>query len=139
MLYCDAITDAITKGLGQQKVCVRYNIITSAMDVVLLFILLPKYGMTGYFASFFITHMVNFVLSIRLLQKLVGKILSARAGILCITATGLSVIASRLVDRSWGSCITFIMLYSALLVLLGIIGQKDIQWFKGLLFTAAAD
>lgn len=139
MLYCDAITDAITKGLGQQKVCVRYNIITSAMDVVLLFILLPKYGMTGYFASFFITHMVNFVLSIRLLQKLVGKILSARAGILCITATGLSVIASRLVDRSWGSCITFIMLYSALLALLGIIGQKDIQWFKGLLLTAAAD
>lgn len=33
MLYCDAITDAMTKGLGQQKVCVRYNIITNSMDV----------------------------------------------------------------------------------------------------------
>ena len=28
-LYCDAITDAMTKGLGQQKICVRYNIFTS--------------------------------------------------------------------------------------------------------------
>ena len=33
MLYCDAIIDAMTKGLGQQKDCVRYNILTSALDV----------------------------------------------------------------------------------------------------------
>ena len=37
MLYCDAIVDAMTKGLGQQKICVRYNILTSSMDVLLLF------------------------------------------------------------------------------------------------------
>ena len=51
MLYCDALTDAMTKGLGQQTACVRYNILTSAMDVAFLYILLPKYGMGGYPAS----------------------------------------------------------------------------------------
>ena len=71
MLYCDVIVDAITKGLGQQKICVRNNIITSAIDVTLLFILLPTYGMSGYFISFFISHFTNFLLSIHLLRKLV--------------------------------------------------------------------
>ena len=53
MLYCDAITDAMTKGLGQQTACVRYNILTSTLDVIFLFLLLPRYGMMGYFVSFF--------------------------------------------------------------------------------------
>lgn len=69
MLYCDIIIDAITKGLGQQKFSVRNNIITSAVDVTLLFILLPIYGMRGYFISFFVSHFINFLLSIWLLRK----------------------------------------------------------------------
>ena len=73
MLYCDAITDAMTKGLGQQKLCVRNNILTSALDVALLYILLPKYGMQGYFASFLVTHLLNFTLSIRLLLRITGE------------------------------------------------------------------
>lgn len=91
MLYCDAITDALTKGLGEHKACVRYNIITSAMDVALLFVLLPRYGMDGYFLSFALTHAVNFVLSIRRLLRLTGlrvpvrtpvkAVLSACAGV----------------------------------------------------------
>lgn len=71
-LYCDAITDAMTKGLGQQKICVRYNILTSAMDVLLLFLLLPKYGMHGYYSSFTITHLLNFALSFRRLLTITG-------------------------------------------------------------------
>ena len=75
MLYCDAITDAMTKGLGQQKMCVRYNILTSALDVIFLYVLLPKYGMMGYFASFFVTHLINFILSLRQLLKITGEAL----------------------------------------------------------------
>ena len=73
MLYCDAITDAMTKGLGQQKKCVRYNILTSALDVLFLWLLLPGYGMTGYFVSFAVTHAINFLLSLRLLLKITGE------------------------------------------------------------------
>lgn len=73
MLYCDAITDAMTKGLGQQKVCVRYNIITNFMDVLFLYFLLPEFGMQGYFFSFFVTHLVNFILSLRRLLIITGR------------------------------------------------------------------
>lgn len=71
-LYCDAITDAMTKGLGQQKICVRYNILTSFLDVVFLFLLLPVYGMKGYFVSFLVTHLINFLLSLRRLSIITG-------------------------------------------------------------------
>ncbi|MBR2224071.1 MAG: hypothetical protein IJ973_07065, partial [Christensenellaceae bacterium] len=51
MLYCDALTDAITKGLGQQKACVRYNIITSSMDVAFLYMLLTTSSVSMPFLS----------------------------------------------------------------------------------------
>ena len=54
MLYCDAIVDAMIKGMGQQTASVRYNIVTNLLDVVFLYLLLPEYGMRGYFVSFLI-------------------------------------------------------------------------------------
>ena len=70
MLYCDAITDAMIKGLGQQTVSVAYNITTNFLDVVFLWLLLPKYGMNGYFFSFLVTHLLNFLLSLHRLLKI---------------------------------------------------------------------
>lgn len=61
MLYCDNVTDAMIKGLGEQKASVRYNILTNTMDVAFLYILLPKYGIVGYFISFLVTHVINFI------------------------------------------------------------------------------
>lgn len=72
MLYCDMVTDAMTKGLGQQKICLRYNIFTSALDIIFLFLLLPKFGLAGYYFSFAITHGINFCLSLRRLLMLVN-------------------------------------------------------------------
>lgn len=133
MLYCDAIVDAMTKGLGQQKICVRYNIVTSAMDVVLLFLLLPKYGMDGYFLSFFVTHLINFLLSIRLLQKLTGKLLPFHIWSLCLMATAGSVFAARWVSSPACSCAAFALLFFCLLVLFGVIDKNELRWLKGLI------
>ena len=139
MLYCDAIVDAMTKGLGKQKICVRYNIITSAMDVALHFILLPQYGMIGYFLSFFITHLINFILSLRLLSKIVDKIISRKIGFRCIAAASFSIILTRYLTYPWISCLAYIILFTSLLTLLGVIGEKDKRWLKGLLFPTIAD
>lgn len=65
MLYLDAITDGMLKGLAEQVSCVRYNTITSLLDVVLLFLLLPRYGIEGYVFSFTVTHAINLFLSLR--------------------------------------------------------------------------
>lgn len=133
MLYCDSVTDAMIKGLGQQKISVRYNIFTSAMDVALLFILLPRYGMSGYLFSFAVTHGINFILSIRRLLQISGEkirlhipILTILSGCVCVTAAGF-------VSSPTGRSIAYILLLGSSLSLLGIIGKEDIVWVKGLI------
>lgn len=132
MLYCDAIIDAMNKGLGQQKICVRYNILTAALDVLFLFLLLPKYGMNGYFASFFVTHLLNFILSLRLLIKTAGLRLNLRMPLL----TGLCLLASILLAAFLTSpvlrCVAFILLLGSLLTLCRVISREDLHWLKGL-------
>ena len=72
VLYMDALTDGMLKGLGEQVAGVRYNTITAAMDVILLLFLLPKLGIYGYLISFSVTHVFNFYLSIRRLFWVTG-------------------------------------------------------------------
>ncbi len=132
MLYCDAITDAMIKGMGQQTVSVRYNILTNTLDVVFLYLLLPEYGMSGYFISFLVTHVINFVLSLRCLLTITGlripihiPLLSICAGIFCCWAVSLiSAPLSRL--------LFFPPLLGSLLYLLQVIQREDFQWLRGL-------
>ena len=132
MLYCDAITDAMTKGLGQQKVCVRYNILTSSMDVVFLFILLPKYGMDGYFASFLVTHLLNFLLSLRRLIKISKCRISSKTIGLTLVATAVAIFAAHYLQNPTGKIFAFTALFFSLLCLLGVVGKEDLSWIKGL-------
>lgn len=132
MLYCDAITDAMTKGLGQQKICVRYNILTSAMDVILLYLLLPEYGMMGYFVSFLITHLLNFVLSLRRLMRITGERVSFHIPALTAAASIASVFGASFLSGVVGKSIAFILLLGCLLCLFRVTGWEDILWIKGL-------
>lgn len=133
MLYCDAITDAMTKGLGQQNICVRYNILTSAMDVLFLFFLLPRYGMMGYFASFLVTHLLNFLLSIRRLMIITGEripfYIPAFAAAAALAAVWLS---SHLISPIL-RVITYLTTLIAGLYLLRIVTSEDFRWLHGLL------
>lgn len=133
MLYCDALTDAMTKGLGQQTACVRYNILTSAMDVVFLYFLLPRYGMNGYFFSFWVTHLVNFLLSLRRLLKISGILIPVSVPILSSAAAIVSVLGASTITGIAGQCIAYTALLYSLLYLCRIVGQEDFQWLLGLI------
>lgn len=133
MLYCDCITDAMTKGLGQQKACVRYNIITSAMDVAFLFLLLPKYGMMGYFFSFFVTHLLNFILSLRRLLKLVGKVISASVPILTAVGTAGAIFIATHVRHAALRGLSYVAIFVSLLTLFQVVGKEDTAWLRGLI------
>ena len=132
MLYCDAITDAMVKGLGQQKICVRYNILTSAMDVVFLYFLLPRYGMLGYLISFTLTHLLNFALSLRQLLKITGESVPFYIPAVAFSVMLASVWAVSHVNSPLGKCFAFPALLLSSLSLLGIVRKEDLQWIKGL-------
>ncbi len=132
MLYCDCITDAMTKGLGKQKVCVRYNILTSLMDVVLLFVLLPRYGMIGYFFSFLVTHLLNFILSLRLLFKISKTAISSSVPALTFIAAAAAVWASSFLSAPAARCVAYVLVLGSLWILLKVLHKEDLQWVKGL-------
>ena len=133
VLYCDAITDAMIKGLGQQKICVRYNIITSTIDLILLYILLPKYGMMGYFFSFLITHLINFVLSLRRLLKNIGNVITVGMPLKTAFAACVSIFLSINLSMPYLRISAFILIFGSMLVLLQVIKKEDIAWMKGLI------
>lgn len=70
ILYLDCIVDGMHKGLGQQIYCVRVNTLTNLLDVTGLFLLLPRWGVGGYFFTYAFTHVLNFFLSFHRLMKI---------------------------------------------------------------------
>lgn len=132
MLYCDAITDAMTKGLGQQKACVRYNILTSFLDVVFLYILLPRYGMGGYFFSFLVTHLLNFILSLRRLLKIAKIHLSVSAPLFTAMSALLAVYICSHLSAPVLQAAGCLIIMGCLLFLFRVLSREDILWLKGL-------
>lgn len=132
MLYCDIVTDAMIKGLGQQRVCVRYNILTSAMDVAFLYILLPRFGLTGYYLSFLVTHLVNFALSLRRLVKITNQPLPLHIPLGTAAAALFSVWAAAHLTGAPSRMGAYLLLLTALLFLLRVLRKDDIRWLRGL-------
>ena len=132
MLYCDCLTDAMVKGLGQQQICVRYNIFTSALDVIFLYFLLPRYAMAGYFVSFFLTHLINFILSLRRLLKIsIGKIPFSIPA-LSLASSIFAVQFAVLVPSAPFRCAAFLLILGCLLFLFRILTREDIRWIRDL-------
>ena len=133
MLYCDALTDAMTKGLGQQQHCVRYNILTSALDLVLLAVLLPRWGMGGYVVSFLVTHLLNFLLSIRLLLQTAEITVSLRRAALTVLAALAGVGAALQFSGPLLRAAVFLAVSWVLFRWTGTLRREDLRWARGLL------
>lgn len=134
MLYCDLLADAMTKGLGQQAACARYSIISNILDISLMFFLLPKLGIDGYFLSFALTHAVNFCLSLRKVLSIGGVRLSRRFSILIPICAVFSVFGGSCFTGSIRRVAAFLGLFFSLCIYLGILGKEEIQHFKNLIF-----
>ena len=132
MLYCDIVTDAMIKGMGQQKRSVLYNIITNTMDVTFLYFFLPKYGIAGYFFSFLITHAINFWLSIRCLLKTACCSYPVRVPMTTLFSAAAAVWICSFVAPPLLRAIAYVLILISLLVLTGIVKREDLRWLKGL-------
>lgn len=133
MLYCDGVTDAMIKGLGQQKASVRYNIITNSMDVALLYVLLPDLGIAGYFISFAVTHVINFALSLRRLLKITGISISISIPVRVLLVAILAVWLAGFVDHALLAPIGGVCILCCGLILCGVLKSGDYLWLKKLI------
>ena len=70
VMYLDSTTDAMLKGLGEQFYSMNVNIIDALISVILVYLLLPVYGINGYIFIIFLMEILNFGLSAsRLMSK----------------------------------------------------------------------
>ena len=119
VMYADGVVDAILKGLNQQVYSMGYNIIDSALAIILLLFLLPQKGIEGYIITIYITEMVNAFLSInRLIYIADFKIKPLRWTVFPY----ITVLSSSIFVKSfWGeknmiSAVTALLIYSAIII-----------------------
>jgi stage V sporulation protein B len=64
VMYLDTSVDSILKGLGYQFYTMVVNIVDASLSVLLVWILLPRFGIMGYVITVYFTEIVNATLSI---------------------------------------------------------------------------
>ncbi len=69
-MYLDSVTDAILKGLDKQVFTLKVNIADSCMRVILIFLLVPIYGIKGYIYIMYISEIINLSISYIKLKKI---------------------------------------------------------------------
>ena len=142
VMYIDNTTDAILKGLGEQVASMRYNIIDAFVSVVLVFFLLPPFGIKGYVAVIYVCEILNAVLSVRKLFSCVKvkgfffRTLAVPAlcmtGAACITKLLFEWIGGIYSMRITALCVgvfVCLVLYYSFLRLFSCVSKEDEAWF----------
>jgi len=147
IMYVDTATDAVMKGLGEQIFSMNINIADALISVVMVWLLIPRFGIAGYLVTIYFSEIFNTVLSIwhllsitsphlRLFKWVAAPLLS----ILGATyAVRLLLLKSSCLFANRGLSIfihiaAVFALYFLLLRMLGGIDREDMKWI-GSLFT----
>jgi len=120
-----------------EEVCARYSVISNVLDVSVMYFLLPKYGIDGYFFSFALTHAVNFALSLRKVLSISGVQPSRRFLLLAPFCAAFAVFGGRCFTGPIRRSAAFLGLFFSLCFYLGLLDRSDIRWLKGLISGSA--
>ncbi|MCD8314658.1 MAG: oligosaccharide flippase family protein [Firmicutes bacterium] len=149
VMYLDTATDSLLKGLGEQLFCMRVNIFDSALSVVLVWLLVPVWGVVGYAAVIIVCEVINASLSIWRLLSVTGvrpKILgwlvvpALTAASSCLIVSALSVLASKSLGIGGTAAFSILSallaaaLYFALLAVSGNLSREETGYAKMIFF-----
>lgn len=139
LLYLDSVTDGLLKGLNEQLHYMSYNIIDSVVRVILIVILLPKFGISGLISVMYISGILNTGLSLMRLLKVTEVEIKVIKRIICpVIFSVASCIISKLIfgflpDKAFlliGVIILSLLLYVVFMLVAGVLSREDIIWFK---------
>lgn len=146
LMYLDQCVDGMLKGLNAQVVSMRINILDSFVSIILIYFLLPFFGIYGYILVIFFSELLNTSLSIWHLFKITNfrvKIFSwiikpvlaivfslclvKVVAYFCIGTSGTSV-ASLVVYIALSA-----LIYLALLRIMGCVSKDDCRLIRSIL------
>ncbi len=145
IMYLDSAVDCMLKGLGEQMYSMRVNIADAALSAILVYLLVPVFGIGGYIFVVYISEIFNLSLSAARLIRSAGFRVDLRSvtlpflsvfGACCVTNLALHVINIELSSYA-ASCVFKISLciafYMIFLVMLDCINKDDRKAIKILL------
>ena len=149
IMYVDTATDAMMKGLGAQIFSMNVNLADALISVLLVWWLVPRYGIEGYLFTVYFSELFNTVLSINhllgiskpavRLLKWVYKPLLSTVGATAAVRLMAYLLPSFLAAISlFGRCALTILFYLLLLLLTGALEREDLCWL-GSMFRREAD
>lgn len=141
--YLDLIVDMILKGIGEQVSTVKHNLLTSVLNALALYLLLPRYGITGYLAAAYFTKILNFILSFGRLARVTDLSVSmtgvVKSILSIIAATGLADLLTGLMPTAatpasmLSQILLVVFLYLFFLRAMDCINREDVRWGRSLL------
>jgi stage V sporulation protein B len=145
LMYLDTAVDGMLKGLGEQMASMRYNIVDSAISVLLVYTLIPQMGVRGYIICVFITELVNDVLSLSRLISVTGVKISVFSSVIapllsivgaCAAAhlvlTALPFKFMHLAVETVCGISIMLLFYVNFLFIFRALGREDIAWFRSI-------
>ncbi len=143
VMYLDHVVDGMLKGMGEQLYSMRVNIFDALMSVVLVYFLVPVWGVYGYVIVIFVMEVINASLSIvRLFKRCNTQIKIVKwliKPLLCIvgatSAAKLLTSCDMFIGMTgdnlgiFGISIT-VAVYIILLIGTCAVTVNDIKWFK---------
>ena len=144
IMFLDAITDGMLKGLGQQVYSMGVNIADSLLSVLLVYLLLPIFAVQGYLFVIYFTECFNFLLSIRRIAKIttirlalsdILKPICSIFGAVHLAPALLRTLALPLISSPLSLVFHFLLagaIYITLLFLFGCLTLQDLRWAKRL-------
>lgn len=145
IMYIDTTIDSMLKGLGEQLYNMTVNIVDSLLSVILVWLLIPKYGIIGYVITIYVTEIINASLSmVKLINKSglvphllkwVAKPLLCILGATCISNMLFHVIKLNQLTNGLRLTIHIIFtvaVYLAFLVATSAFDKDDILWLIGI-------
>ena len=69
VMYLDMVTDGCLKGLGEMMFCMYVNIADVGLSALMVWLLLPRWGLAAYIFVICFTEIFNFILSMWRLKK----------------------------------------------------------------------
>ena len=143
IMYTDSVTDAILKGMGEQLFAMKVNIADACISVILVYFLVPIYGIYGYIATIYIAEIINASFSIYRMIKVTKLRPPLPKFILCplfcaLGAYSVSNITSRLLFESYSpavltaNVIFYIFIYSIFIICIGGVSRDDLSWLKSI-------
>ena len=140
VMYADTSTDAILKGLGEQVHCMKVNIADAVISVILVSLLVPRYGIIGYIVTIYIAEILNAAFSVARLLKVTDFKFPLKRLVLtpAFCAIGAGAIYNLIVyalKLSVSPILTvlgmviFVLIYFILMNVTDALSDEDMRWF----------